>query len=604
MNRPPDTPRDERPTAQAAPSFGRFQLLRLLGKSARTLVWLAIDGANDAERVLVMPRAQASGKAELEQQLHAARRAQRVTHPGLATPIEVGEVDRWPYAAYERGDAVTLRELTGPKGMKAQEAAQAVVQVLDGLAFAHEAGLAHRDIHPAMLLFSEGSGAALVGLELAHSATERAASYGDDALSAATLQTHRRDAERDVLAMGLVLHFALTGQHPLERDDYGGVIAAMPPSGREIVRLPWSTGHAIPEALRVIANRATDRQERQRYHSARTLARALEGWYRADARIDGGPVALLLDKLRQNGPMPSLPGAARRAARLALMDRERTNELADTVLQDPALAFELIRMVNTAQVRGSMGAGSGPVLTVRRAIAMLGLDGVRRAALALRDWPGPLNEVQAQRMQQTIARAQRAGRIAQLLRPPGYDAEVVNLVALLQNLGRLVVHYHFPEDAAQVMRLMMPVPADEAGRPDEPGMSEESAAYAVLGVDIEKMGSAVARHWGLDETVLHMIHRCAVGAPVRTADTDDDVLRLTASCANEIVDAVTLPAPHVGPALQKVAQRYARALGVTLRDLQQVVQGQAPEPDIDDAPVAGSPGDLDDAGSAGSRHAA
>lgn len=604
MSLPPDPQREVRSSAQASPSFGRFQLLRLLNKSSRTLVWLAMDPKTDEERVLVMPRAQPASRVDLEHQLHAAQRAQRVTHPGLAAPIEVGEVDRWPFAAYERGDSVTLRERVGPKGLIAQEAAQALVQGLDGLAFAHEAGLAHRDIQPAMLLLSPTRGASLIGLELAHTASDRATTHGDDALSTTALQAHRRDAERDVLAMGLLLHFALTGQHPLERDDMGAVIVAMPPAGREIVRLPWSTGHTIPEALRVIANRATDRQERQRYHSARTLARALEGWYRADARTDGGPVAMMLDKLRQSGPMPSLPGASRRAARLALMERERTNELADTVLQDPALAFELVRMVNTAQVRGSMGSGSGPVLTVRRAIAMVGLDGVRRAALALRDWPGPLNEAQAQRLQQVIARSQRAGRIAQLLRPPGYDAEVVNLVALLQNLGRLVVHYHFPDDAAQIMRLMLPVPTDEPGRPEEPGMSEEAASFAVLGVDIEQMGSAVARHWGLDDSVLHMIHRCAAGAPVRAPDTDDETLRVTASCANEVVDAMTLSGQQSAAALHKVVQRYARALGVTLRDLQQVVQGQAPAPEVvadESSPASGDgpPSDPDDA-----RHAA
>ena len=70
------------------------------------------------------------------------------------------------------------------------------------------------------------------------------------------------------------------------------------------------------------------------------------------------------------------------------MDRQRTNELAEVVLQDLALAFELLRWVNSAQVRGAQVAGSGPVLTVRRAIAMLGLDGVRRAALGLRALAG------------------------------------------------------------------------------------------------------------------------------------------------------------------------------------------------------------------------
>ncbi|MFO1220763.1 MAG: HDOD domain-containing protein [Burkholderiaceae bacterium] len=589
-----DPHREPRAGAGAAPSFGRFQLLRLLGKSSRTLVWAAMDPRSDEECLLVVSRAQAAGAAELEQHLHAARRALRVSHPGLAVPLEIGEHDRWPFAVYARAGAVTLAERASSKGLSAQDAAQTCIQLLDALAFAHEAGLAHRDIQASMVLLGEAAGARLIGLEMAHGAAESATAYGDEALAPAALQAQRSDAQRDVLAVGLVLHYALTGQHPLERNDTAAVIELMPPAGREIVRLPWSNGRTIPEALRVIANRATDRQPRQRYHSARTLARALEGWFHADARTDGGPIPLLLERLRQNGPLPSLPGASRRAARLAMMERERTSELAETVLQDPALAFEMLRLVNTAQARGTMGTGSGPVITVRRAIAMLGLDGVRRAALSLRDWPGPLSEAQAQQMQQAIARAQRAGRIAQLLRPPGYDAEVVNLVALLQNLGRLVARYHFPDETAQVWRLMQPHPSDDAQRAEEPGMSEESAAFAVFGVDIEQMGAAVARHWGLDDSVLHMIHRFSPSAPVRAPETDDDQLRLAASCANEVVDAITLAHGQPVQALQRVAQRYARALGVTLRDLQQVAQGQAPDAgdaDADDpvrSPLPGS----------------
>ena len=574
---PPDSTRDDR--SSATPAFGRFQLLRLLGKSARTLVWLAIDPDDDAERVLVMPRTQAADRRELDMQLQAARKALRVTHPGLAVPLEVGDVDRWCYAAYARADTVTLSEHVGASGLPGQDAARAAVQVLDGLAFAHDAGLAHRDIQSAMVLWSEAAGASLMGLEIAHLAADRVAAAGDQALGIGALQAQRRDAERDVLAFALVLHHALTGQHAMERDDTSAVIALMPPLGREIVRLPWSTGRTIAEPLRIIANRATDRQVRQRYHSARTLARALEGWYRADAQADGGPLPLLLDRMRQIGPLPSLPGSARRAARLALMERERTSELAEIVLQDPALAFEMLRLVNTAQVRGSVVSGSGPVLTLRRAIALLGLDGVRRAALNLRDWPGPLSEPQSVHLRQAIERAQHSARIAQLLRPAGFDAEVIHLIALLQNLGRLLVHYHFADEATQILRLMHPLPAEEPGRPDEPGMPEEAASFAVMGIAIDVIGDTVARHWGLDESVLHMIRRCSRDAPVRTPDNDDDTLRVTASCANEVVDVLTLEGRAAPAGLQRVAQRYARALGVTVRDLQLAAQGQSPQTD-------------------------
>lgn len=560
-------------SAQPAPSpaFGRFRLLRLLGKSAQTLVWLATDPHDDGDRLLVMPRAQVIERDRLQRHLESARMAMRVTHPGLAAAVEVGEHDRWPYTVYERGDSSTLIELTGAQGLPPLDVARWSMQVLDGLAFAHEAGLAHRDIQAAMVCVDGNGRARLIGLQ--------AAATADAALAAghsvAALQAQRRAAERDVLAFGLVLHYALTGQHPLEQRDTAATIALLPPQGRDIVRLPWTTARPIPEALRAIANRATDRQQRQRYHSARTLARALEGWIRAEEAADGGPLALLIDRLRSNGTLPSLPGAARRAARLALMERERTIELAEVVLQDPALSFELLRSVNTAEVRGAVIAGSGPVLTMRRAIAMVGLDGVRRAALSLRDWPGPLGAAAAAQLETAIGRAQRAARIAQLLRRPGYDAEVVYLVALLQNLGRLVTCYHFPDEAAQIARLMQPATAEQPGLAEEPGMSEEGASQAVLGVDIEALGSAVARHWGLDESVLHMIRRFGLDAGVRTIETDDDMLRATGSCANEVVDALGMPPRHVGAALQRTAQRYGRALGLTLRDLQLAAQGES-----------------------------
>jgi eukaryotic-like serine/threonine-protein kinase len=573
---PPDSAHDaKRAAAQpaASPAFGPFRLQRLLGKSAQTLIWLATDPRVDAERVLVMPRAQASDRTHLQRHLQAAAKAMRVAHPGLAVAMEVGEHDRWPYIAYERGQGSTLAELTGSQGLPALDVARWSMQLLDGLAFAHEASLAHRDIQAAMVLIDEAGRARLMGLEAA--AHDRLAAPADPH-SVSGLQAQRRDAERDVLAFGLVMHHALTGQHALEQTDTSAAMALMPPQGRETVRLPWTTARPLPEALRVIANRATDRQERNRYHSARTLARALEGWIQAEEAADGGPLALLADRLRSNGALPSLPGAARRAARLALMERERTNELAEIVLQDPALTFELLRAVNTAEVRGAMIAGSGPVLTMRRAIAMVGLDGVRRAALSLRDWPGPLSGAAAAQLERAIERAQRGARIAQLLRPPGYDAEVIHLVALLQCLGRLVTHYHFPEEAAQIDRLMQPVPSDEEGEPDEPGMSEESASLAVLGVEIDALGAAVARYWGLDESVLHMIRRFGMRTAVRAIESDDEMLRAAASCANELVDALNLPARQSPAAMQRVAQRYGRALNLSLRDLQMAAQGQSP----------------------------
>jgi eukaryotic-like serine/threonine-protein kinase len=561
-------------TAAAAKSqpavrmFGRFQLVRLLGKSQHVMAWLTMDRSNQ-EFVLVIPRIQLQGQAMQDWQ-QKARRAARLNHPHLAQPVEVGEYDRWPFAAYERGTAVTWAERFSRQGIPAQELAAWAVQAAQGLAYAHEAGVAHRDLQPFMLSVDEAGQVKVLGLDLAGRSGESLGALDE-------LRAVRDAAVTDVLALGVVMHHGLAGQPALEQADVNKVIALMPPLGQDFVRLPWTVPRPIPDPLRAIVNRATDRQVRQRYRNARTLQRALEGWIKTSSEQDGGPLALLLDRLRTVGVLPALPGAAERVAHLALMDRGRTSELAEAVLDDMALTFELMRMVNSAQVHGASVSRDGPVLMLRRAIAMLGLEGVRRAALGLRAWPGPMSEQAAEEMLTLIKRVQRASQVATRLVPAGYDGEVVSLITQLQNLGRLMVQYHFPEEAMQIRRLMQSVDAASPGGQAEPGMSAEAASYAVLGIDVEALGVAVAKHWGLDETVQTMIRRLPPGAPVHHPDGDNDILRVTASCANDLVDVSQLPAKLVMAALGVVARRYARPLGLTAKDMQDALQSAASE---------------------------
>ncbi len=531
------------------------------------MTWLAADPRSGRDLLLAMPRQQAPDALALERWLEQARRAARVDHPALARPIEIGEIERWPFVAYERDPRITLAERRGRGAMPAAEVVPWAIPLLLGLAFAHEAGVTHGDLQPVSVLLGDAA-PCIAGFGVAYPAA-------DAADGAPALQAQRAEAERDVLAVGLLLHLCLAGSPALDQPDIYLAIRQMPPWGREIVRLPWNAGQAIAEPLRAIVNRATDRQERQRYRNARTFAGAIEGWWRSDGEQGATPMALLSDRLRTVGLLPAIAGGAARAARLALMERERTAELAAIVIEDIALTIELLRMVNSAQARSTMAVGQGPVLTIRRTIAMVGLDGVRRAALGLRAWPGPLDEAQAAKLEAMMNRARQAGRLAQWFRPRGYDAEVVYLLALLQNLGRLVVHYHFPDEAQQIWRLTQPAPAEKLGEPESPGMTEEGAAFAVLGIDIESLGVAVGRHLGFDDSVLTMMRRPSISRPLRSGESDADLLRFAAGCGNEVADAIDAPAARRPAMLQRVAQRYARSLGLTLRDIETAVQDAA-----------------------------
>ena len=572
---------------RAVRMLGRYQLLRLLGKSAQTMLWLALDTHGDLEVMLALPRVQPPDPDALGAWVARVGRTSRLKHPRLARVLDVGEHERWPFAVYERDQFVTWGEKLTANGLPGAELTQWSVQVLQGLAFAHEAGTAHRDLQPYSLLVDDAGNVKLLGLEIvdaqsfAHSF--QASGETDDHQAAMDERRMQRlAAEIDVLAFGLVMHQVLAGNAPLEEPDVAKVVGRLPPFGHEMVRLPWTVPRPVAEPLRAIVNRATDRQERQRYRSARTFERALEGWLQASSDQDAGPITLLLGRMRSVGLLPAMPGGADRAARLALLESGHTHELSSVVLQDFALSFEMVRMVNFAQTQAG-NSGSGAVLAIHRAIAMVGLDGVRQAALSLRPWPGPLNAEAANALSDLMARVKRAGKMAQTLQPAGYDQEVVYLITALQNLGWLVVQYHFPDEAAQIRRLMQPVAAQKPGEPDEQGMTAEGASFAVLGIDIDALGSAVMHHWGLDDGVQHMVRRAPPSGPIHTPTSDVDMLRLVASCANDVLDAVALPSRQAVPAVQRVAQRYGRALDITLKDIQDALQPPSAKPDKADA---------------------
>jgi len=553
------------------------------------MVWLAFDPRAARELMLTLPRVQPVNAAALEAWQREARTAARLDHPNLAPAAEIGVQDHWPFIAVDRSLGVTLDEWLAarPGHPAATDAVAWIGDALQGLAFAHDAGAAHHDLQRHSLIVDERGKVRVMGLGVAADAARAAAAGAGKAaaervnervnertmaLDPSDLRAQRAAAARDVLAAGLLLHGLLAGQPALEQVDTALVIARMAPLGRELVRLPWAMPLPVAEALRAIVNRCTSSQERLRYQNARTLLGALAGWLESQAESGGGPVALLLDRLRTVGHLPALPGLAGRVARVTSIESQRTDEIADQVLEDMALSFELLRTLNTAQVQGTQVQGNGPVLTLRRIISLIGVNGVRFASNALRPWPGPLSSAQADALQLALDRVRLAGHAAQALRPKGYDAQVVYLITLLQNLGRLMLRYHFADEAEQIAQLMRPAPASET-QPEQPGLSEEAAAFAVLGVDIESLGAAVARHWGLSEDVLHMVRRLPPDATVRKPDSDAEVLRLTSSAANEAVDALHGPVPAKVPAaIAHVAQRYARVLGITTRDVNEALQ--------------------------------
>ena len=290
------------------------------------MVWLAFDPRTGTETDADDAAAAAPTGALEHRQLAARRRGapRGSTIRTSRTVVEIGVQDHWPYVAVDRRARRDARRVAGAaSAAAADDAAGWVAGVCAASPSRHDAGIAHLDLQLHHVLVNERGQARVMALAVAAADAPTAspiAPRGRDgaaaplepaALARATRRRRARRARLRPAAAPPARRRAGARQQPTSAPS----IERMAPRGREIVRLPWTTPHPIPEPLRAIANRSTSAQERQRYRNARTFLGALDGWLEATADDDGGPLALLLDRLRTVGHLPALPGLgdARRA---------------------------------------------------------------------------------------------------------------------------------------------------------------------------------------------------------------------------------------------------------------------------------------------------
>lgn len=564
------------PSSNTSPRFfGRFELRQQLGRSMASQVWLAVDSHLHHEVTLCVPRAQPLNDAEGELWMQDVQLGARLKHPQFARVLEVGVHESWPFVILERGEMVTLAERVeaGPP-LTPNEATQIVADVLEGLAYAHDAGLVHQDIglHNVFIdRMGRGHLAALgVGVSTAPAGRPRRPKLD--------LYGVRQASERDVLMVGLMLHHLLGNEPPLGEADLGLAVLRV---GNEIVRLPWSTPHTVPDTLRAIANRATDRQQRQRYLNARTLLSAIQRWIKASSDDLGGALALLLDRLNTVGALPGRKGTERALVSSLSVETLRVDDLVEVVLKNPAMAWEMLRSANTASYQAAAVDDHG-VTTLSRAVMMLGQEGVRRVSSSLRPWPGVLGAqsslnpdddgAASQLLADELRRNCLAGHIARLMAPFSISDEEAAMAAMAQCLGSSLIAYHFPEEAAQIKRLTQTLPATEPGGKPTPGMPHDAAVSAVMGVELSELTTSVLRHWGVHERVLAASRSLSRTNAVRKPATREETLRVVASLANELADTVMLDAEKAPAAVHQVYTRFTRALDLTPKECIQTVE--------------------------------
>src|ERR1043166_6949377 len=132
---------------------GKFELHELIGEGAMGGGWRADDSVTRRYVALkLLSRAGRSADAR-DRLLREARAAGALQHPNIVTIYDLGEADGQLFIAMELVDGRDLSTLIAlSEPLPLERKLDLVIEVLQGLSYAHERGVIHRDIKPSNIV--------------------------------------------------------------------------------------------------------------------------------------------------------------------------------------------------------------------------------------------------------------------------------------------------------------------------------------------------------------------------------------------------------------------------------------------------------------------
>ena len=209
--------------AEARPRvrIGRYVVLGRMGKGGMGTVYRARDEALEREVALKTLNAEGGLSPDsLKRFQNEAKAAARLNHPNIITVFELGEERGIPYIAMEMLSGVDLEALLrkGPP-LAVAEKLDVLVQVLRGLAYAHDRAIVHRDVKPSNVRLLEDGAAKIMDfgiakLEGAH-LTKTGMMVGTvNYMSPEQVRGRKLDGRSDVFSAGVILYEMLAGERP------------------------------------------------------------------------------------------------------------------------------------------------------------------------------------------------------------------------------------------------------------------------------------------------------------------------------------------------------------------------------------------------------
>jgi serine/threonine-protein kinase len=300
----------------------------------------------------------------LERFRREARAVAKLSHPNIVTVIDRGDDDGRQYIVFEYVEGENLKELVIRSGrLPVQRALELALAVADGLAFAHNHGLVHRDVKPQNVLLNTEGEVKVTDFGIARSlhvdqgVTQTGTVLGTGEYLAPEQASGKPvSPATDVYSLGVVLWELLAGDVPFVGENFVAIalrhVNEPPPSLRE--RRP-----DVSPRLEAAVDRALAKDPALRFPSMTAFAKELRACL---AEVEGAPVPVEDDMTMtlvtppQHAPPPPARSRSKRRGR----SRRRVALSVLLVLVVAGAAFAAVLLLGGAgRHHGGSGGGGG-----------------------------------------------------------------------------------------------------------------------------------------------------------------------------------------------------------------------------------------------------
>src|SRR5688572_5421473 len=259
--------------------LGRYKIVAEIGQGAMGVVYKAVDPIIDRTVAIKTINLNLSRQeleeyeARFQQEIKAAG---RLNHPNIVTIYDVGKTDAVAYMAMEFLEGAELKDIIASGTLlPSDQVVDIIVQVADGLWFAHQQDIVHRDVKPSNIMVMKGGIAKITDFGIARLPNSAVKTMTGLILGSPRYMSPEQvigkaiDARSDIFSLGVVLYEALTGVAPFDGDNVNAIMYATvnttPPP-------PSQHNRAVPAMLDLIVAKAMAKLLEDRYQSIKEFA--------------------------------------------------------------------------------------------------------------------------------------------------------------------------------------------------------------------------------------------------------------------------------------------------------------------------------------------